>query len=319
MVGATWLDDTWVYPVTIGDSPSGVSIGYGECLSGPTHILTMDYFVSGTSLPDCALRVLPHPERPFVEAADCVPNLIPATGGTSYLNSSLACQCEELPRPPYLDVFMDGLAFEATSTIRTFDIRNIGEGTLVWTVTDDQGWMSVSPASGSGDGTITVTADRSSLLSPGTHLGTISVESNGGRHTLLVSIYVANTLPNGIYVGVNPDNLLFGPSENRQTFMIANYRSNAAISWAARESVPWLVVHPSNGYATGTESSVTVYVDRTRLGSGNVHQTTIVIGTVNGDRLNRNPTVKIRVFGPREAAAPARPTTWGYVKALYKR
>ncbi|MCZ6767550.1 MAG: BACON domain-containing protein [bacterium] len=317
MVGATFLKDTNVLPVFIGESQTGISIGYGSCVN-TIHMLTMNYAVSGTSVPDCAYPVLPHPARYFVEAADCDQNVIAATGGTSYINSSRSCQCEELARPPFLEVSMEGVGFGNMGTTRTFDIRNVGGGQLTWTLTDDQHWITVSPSSGSGDGTITVTADRT-WLGAGTHLGTISVESNGGNQTLLVSaVVVGEPRPKGISVGVNPDKMYFERFDNQHTFMIRSYRSNDAIAWEARLSVPWLIVAPANGYANGTESSVTVYVDRTRLGSGLIHETTIVIRAPNGDRLNGNPTIDVHVDGPKEAVTANHNTTWGYVKALYR-
>jgi len=318
MIGATWLEDTWVYPVTLGESPTGISIGYGVCVSQPTHILTMNYFFSGTSLPDCALPVLPHPARPFVEAGDCDHHVIAATGGTSYVNSTLDCQCEELPRPPFLQVSAEGLGFGETDTIREFDIQNIGGGELAWTVTDDAHWLSGSSGSGSGNEVITVTADRT-WLGAGTHLGSILVESNGGNHTILVSVVVLRPpLPAGIPVVVDPDKMYFERLDNQHTFMIRSYRGTNAIAWEARVGVPWLIVEPASGYATGTESSVTVYVDRTRLGAGDAHESTILITALNGDRLTGNPMIDLHVDGTKEATTATHHTTWGYVKALYK-
>lgn len=317
MVGATFLEDTNVLPVFIGNSQTGISIGYGSCVS-TIHILTMNYAVSGMSVPDCAYPVLPHPARNFVEAADCDHHLIAATGGTSYINSSRSCQCEELARPPFLEVSMEGLGFADTGTIRTFDIRNIGGGELTWTVTDDQHWMTVSPSSGTGDHTITVTADRA-WLGEGTHAGSIFVESNGGSQMLLVSVVVVgNPPPTGIYVGVNPDKLYFERFDNQHTFTIRSYRTAGAIQWRAQVSVPWLVVSPPSGYAIGTESSVTVYIDRTRLGVGDAHETTIIIGAPNGGRLNGNPRIDVHVDGGRETTTATHHSTWGYVKALYR-
>ncbi len=322
MAGATWLEDTWVFPVTLGESPTGVSIGYGFCVAEPTHILTIDYFLSGTSLPDCGLPVLPHPARPFVEAADCDHEVIPATGGTSHVNSSLACQCEELPRPPYLDVSMDGLGFDEADTEREFDLRNIGGGELVWDVSVDVSWLTVSPGSGSGDATLFVTAIRQ-WLDPGTHLGTITIDSNGGRAELLVSIIVLGPPPPpppppGISIWVNPDSLYFGLEASQRKFMIRNYNTEGAIAWEARVSVPWITVAPANGYARENATEVNVYIDRTRLGPGDRHETRIVIGTYNADRLHLNPTIGIRVDGTQETTTASRSSTWGRVKALYR-
>ena len=49
MVGATWLNDTSVHLVTLGDSQSGVSIGFGGCIPTPNHLLTMNFSASGST------------------------------------------------------------------------------------------------------------------------------------------------------------------------------------------------------------------------------------------------------------------------------
>ena len=59
MSGATWLADASPFPVAFGDSQKGVSIGYGGCLTGRIHALTILYAVSGATSSDCAYAILP--------------------------------------------------------------------------------------------------------------------------------------------------------------------------------------------------------------------------------------------------------------------
>jgi hypothetical protein len=70
---ATFLSDTQVFPVTLGNSQTGVSIGFGACKTSRVHCLTMNYFTTGTTEGCCPYRVLPHPsvESGEVEFADC--------------------------------------------------------------------------------------------------------------------------------------------------------------------------------------------------------------------------------------------------------
>jgi hypothetical protein len=75
----------------------------------------------------------------------------------------------------------------------SFDITNCGEGTLTWTVSDDQSWITVTPPSDSTTtetDAVTVSIDTTGLGSGITHTGTVTVSSNGGTKQGLISVYV---------------------------------------------------------------------------------------------------------------------------------
>ncbi|MEE9268824.1 MAG: hypothetical protein V3V49_01035 [Candidatus Krumholzibacteria bacterium] len=87
----TWLDETVQQPVFVGSSPNGIRIAYNFCLSPPNHVLTIRYFLSGTSATNSYLQVLPHPEEPTQQiiVQDCSFWLSPAAGGTLRVNPSV--------------------------------------------------------------------------------------------------------------------------------------------------------------------------------------------------------------------------------------
>jgi hypothetical protein len=91
----TWLSDTPQYPVTLGDSQNGISVGYGECLSSPIHVMTINFFCQGTSSNCCYYKIFPHPdvESGEVEVADCFGNVIPGIGGRAVVNPTASCPC----------------------------------------------------------------------------------------------------------------------------------------------------------------------------------------------------------------------------------
>ena len=94
MVGASYLSDTGVFPVTVGDSQVGVAVGYGACLSTPTHVLTVNYFGAGTSTACCSLEVTPQPGPDIVGVVDCADNLLQGVGLISTVNGDpIACPC----------------------------------------------------------------------------------------------------------------------------------------------------------------------------------------------------------------------------------
>lgn len=103
--------------------------------------------------------------------------------------------------PPVLSVTPTVLDFGTTYQNLDFYISNVGGGTLVWNVAEnpDEPWItSVSPTSGAGDATVTVSVDRSFLVGD-SDTGTLSVTSNGGNQDVTVLIeresYVNVTAP----------------------------------------------------------------------------------------------------------------------------
>jgi exo-beta-1,3-glucanase (GH17 family) len=89
------------------------------------------------------------------------------------------------------------LDFGSKATSLTFNVTNIGEGTLDWVVTDDQDWITVSPTSGSTTSevdVITVTVDRI-VLASGSYSGMVNITSNAGNQDISISMAVMELPP----------------------------------------------------------------------------------------------------------------------------
>ena len=99
MIGATWVGDDRPYPVTLGSSQGGVSIGYGRCETGPTHVFTVIYFTAGTSSNCCLYPVLDNPIFPSgrIEVTNCDTRDLHIVYGTigvvSTVNGDATCAC----------------------------------------------------------------------------------------------------------------------------------------------------------------------------------------------------------------------------------
>jgi hypothetical protein len=83
---------------------------------------------------------------------------------------------------PYISVNRSQLNFRyfssgASTFHQDFSIINSGSGLLNWIISEDKNWLSCSPNSGTNSAVITVTVNRSSELTPGTHTGIITIES----------------------------------------------------------------------------------------------------------------------------------------------
>ncbi|NIO00803.1 MAG: hypothetical protein GTO42_01475 [Candidatus Latescibacteria bacterium] len=87
-----------------GNSQRGISIAYGECASTPVHILTLRYYLYGTSKPNSYLQVVGDPTNvtPGIYIVDCTtpPTLIPAIGGRAYINGDGTVSCSTTPVEP---------------------------------------------------------------------------------------------------------------------------------------------------------------------------------------------------------------------------
>ncbi len=139
-------------------------------------------------------------------------------------------------------------------TQKLFSITNSGGGTLTWAVgnvqyMDGSGWIaSIAPLSGSGDGVVTVTVDRTALI-PGVYEAIIPISSNGGAAQMTVRMGV-DVIPAAPAIEVRTDNgtgisaLDFGSESDEKTVVLANTGDTAG-TWnvvVSEEAAPWLSV-----------------------------------------------------------------------------
>jgi hypothetical protein len=94
----TYIGETSNYQ-TIGSAPTGVSIGYGTCMTSSILILEINYL--GVSYPCDMIRIEQDPNAipPGIWVADCdnPPNVVSAIGWDMYLNNDGGCYCTAGP------------------------------------------------------------------------------------------------------------------------------------------------------------------------------------------------------------------------------
>ena len=97
-LGAMYMSDATVWPVNIGNSQAGISIGTGQCVVAPTHLLSLNFFCQALTPPGacCYYPVLPHPAAVsgVVEGVDCNFVATYPTAGTGIVNADASCQCD---------------------------------------------------------------------------------------------------------------------------------------------------------------------------------------------------------------------------------
>ncbi|NWF90935.1 MAG: T9SS type A sorting domain-containing protein [Ignavibacteriaceae bacterium] len=108
------------------------------------------------------------------------------------------------------------------------------DGNRNWVATDDADWISVSPNTGEGTGTLTVNyADNLNITE---RVATITVEGGGLSKTITL------TQKSTPILLLNPDELFVENKEGSSTFSINSNRN-----WQIEENVEWLTVTPMSG------------------------------------------------------------------------
>jgi hypothetical protein len=107
-------------------------------------------------------------------------------------------------------MYFGGTVSGSQTDSQSFSITNTGTGTMNWSISDNAGWLSCTPTSGTDSGVVTVSVDVSGL-SPGSYSGTITVgsgDASNSPQTVSVTLDVygagASSGPFGQYT--TPDN-----------------------------------------------------------------------------------------------------------------
>lgn len=185
-------------------------------------------------------------------------------------------------QPPVLAVdplFIDFELEEGESGEEELRISNEGEGDLEWKVSADESWVSLSPASGTNSGNVTVTVNTENLNLGEEYEGTVTIESNAESEECIISL---NVLQEGeekeeTILAVDPDPLFldFTLAEGEwdsEEFYVSN-EGEGELEWnivSDTDWPSWISIDPISG--TNSET-VTVEVDAADLTSGNYNTT----------------------------------------------
>jgi hypothetical protein len=143
---ATYLADTNPFPVTIGNSQTGVSIGYGACRSGVIYVQTISYFASGTTPPCCHYPVLHDPlgisDGDGIDIVDCNFDPWVAQAGFGIINAE-GCDC---PQPTIVLNGYESVSWQPPQWTVRVNIQNNGPGparSVSATMHEDIPWLTV--------------------------------------------------------------------------------------------------------------------------------------------------------------------------------
>ena len=154
----------------------------------------------------------------------------------------------------------------------TFEIWNLGTGTLTYTLSETCNWINISQTSGDSTGehdTITVNIGTAGLSS-GNHTYNLGIGSNGGSETFTVTVTIVNE-SKGPILSYTPYSYDFESINKGQTdiifFEIWN-SGNETLNYTLSETCSWVDVSPTSSDSTGERDTVTVYVNTTGLKNG---------------------------------------------------
>lgn len=194
-------------------------------------------------------------------------------------------------------------------------VRNSGQQTLEYTLTDDADWLSVSPESGASTGQInehTISIEKGGLTAQDEdYTATITITSSqayNNPQAVSISLSVSEEPPPEIWV--NTKQLDFSAEEDgsnppSQTFKIKNI-GTAALNYKITKDVAWLNVSPTSGTVKTGERSHNVSVDIMGMSEGSYEG---IITVTDPNASNSPQKIDVSLDISKKAPPPPPPST----------
>ena len=197
---------------------------------------------------------------------------VTAEDGTTVKIYTIVVTRENEIYTPHLYILPSSLNFAVSGKQQSFSIASNTD----WTIICSESWLTVSPDSGSDDGTITVTADSNIDITERTAIITIS-GTGVEEQTINVTQDAAPIIPT---LSVSTTSLSFTTSGEQQSFSIA---SNT--DWTIISSYSWLTISPVSG-----DSDATITVTATANSDTIERTATIIVSGTGVEEQNINVT-----------------------------
>jgi len=206
---------------------------------------------------------------------------------------AIAVHLEVLPPPANLVLSRTNIAFVCTQNqevaSQTFEICNTGGGSMTYTLTPNQPWLSLIPPSGESSGEPDPIEVRCNSLGmeTGSHPAAITViapRATNAQQDIGVSLIVLPPLP---VIWLSPTNLApvcaVGENAREDSFQVANV-GGRTLSYALSDDATWLSIDPLSGSSTGMTNTIRVTYATTNLTIGTTNATITVTadGATNG-------------------------------------
>ena len=163
------------------------------------------------------------------------------------------------PIPPAIGASPASFSFTAqvgaNPAAQTLTISNRGNGTLSWSASDNAAWLTLSPASGTGNSPVTLTVTTATLTT-GSYSSLITLTATGATAVTVPVTLTVTAAPVPPAIGASPTSLSFtaqqgGGNPIAQTLTISN-TGGGSLSWSASDNAAWLTLSPASGTGNGT-------------------------------------------------------------------
>ncbi len=221
-----------------------------------------------------------------------------ATGATA-VTIPVSLIVEAAPVPPIIRTSPATLSFTAVqgdsnSNSQTVSISNSGSGLLTWSASENASWLGISPTSGTGNGSVTVTTTPGALTA-GTYNTLVTINATNAA-SVSIPISFTVTAPSAT-VALSSSSLTFSGVERGANPASQTVTVNSNGNWTAHSTAPWLTLSPSSGNGNGSIaasialSSAVVGTNNATITvtSGGVARTISVTLTVSAASLTASP------------------------------
>jgi len=177
---------------------------------------------------------------------------VTASGATGSPKSVDLIQAAGGSDAPVLSVSPTSRIVSGLSSTTTFTVSNTGTGTMNWTASANDSWLSIaSGASGTDTGTITVSYEENSGDAERT--GTLTVSASGATPTFkIISVKQSVVSDNEPVLSVTPASQDVFKAGGTTTFTVSN-DGTGTMNWTALATDSWLTIASgASGTDTGT-------------------------------------------------------------------
>ena len=159
-----------------------------------------------------------------------------------------------------------------------------------WTASSSTPWLTLSPSSGNGNGSITATVALSSAV-VGTNNATITVTSGGVARTIAVTLTVS-----AASLTASPNSVTYTATQGAANPSAQTIAISSNGTWSASDGASWLSLSPASGSNNGT---ITASVNTANAIQGN----NSAIITVTSGGITRTVNVTLTLNAPSSSSA----------------
>jgi len=194
--------------------------------------------------------------------------------------------------------------FGENATGQQVSVANSGGGTLDYTITDDQTWLSLSSSSGMvvpGPPDVVTVSYDSSALDLGVHQATITVSdanASNDPQTVEVTLLVTELPAISLSKTMLMPQAALGDGALPDSFTVTN-SGGLVLVYDVSEDATWMSVNPTSGVSTGEAGSIDVVYDTTGLAE-NVYNGTITVTDLNAANSEQTIDVALTISGSVE-------------------